>query len=223
MKREEEVEVEKVRTDLKELQNVIGNQLAEQANQLFKKILEKRNFTEEEIKNLKRENNELKVKYNEFKAKHDELKLEHDEFKLEYNEWKLEHNELKLKFVKAEREKEVNRKCRYFVGKFLFKLSKKLNYDMLTLSDEYEYRNRQEVKKKIESQLGFVKMKADEFKQISDFRLSSNNDYFHSVEIQSTYDAQIMLSNMDFPKDMEYLRTPLNKALKALQTWDNEN
>ncbi|PKY41959.1 hypothetical protein RhiirA4_417077 [Rhizophagus irregularis] len=72
-------------------------------------------------------------------------------------------------------------------------------------SDEYEYGNRQEVKKKIELRLEFVKMKADEFKQISDFRLSSN-DYSHSVKNQSAYDAQVTLSNMDFPKDMEYLR-----------------
>src|SRR5205814_177260 len=117
----------------------------------------------------------------------------------------------------------VNRKCRDFVGRFLFKLLKKLNYDDIhMLSDEYEYGNYQEVKKKIESKLEFVKMKANEFKQISDFRLSSN-DYSHGVKKQSVYDAQVMLSNMDLPKDMEYLRTPLNKVLKALQIWDKEN
>ncbi|CAB4386746.1 unnamed protein product [Rhizophagus irregularis] len=85
-----------------------------------KRVEKKEEEVEEEIKNLNQENNELKVKY----------------------------NELKLKFVKAEREKEINRKCRDF-------------------SDEYEYGNRQEVKKKIELRLEFVKMEADEFKQIS--------------------------------------------------------
>ncbi|PKY54393.1 hypothetical protein RhiirA4_473192 [Rhizophagus irregularis] len=104
---------------------------------------------EEEIKNLNRENNELKVKYNELKLEHDELKLE--------------HNELKLKFVKAEREKEVNRKCRDF-----------------------------EVKKKIESRLEFVKMKADEFKQISDFRPLSSNDYSYGVKNQKEVDYPLM-------------------------------
>jgi hypothetical protein len=37
----------------------------------------------------------------------------------ENNELKVKYNELKLKFVKAEREKEVNRKCRDFVGRLL--------------------------------------------------------------------------------------------------------
>jgi hypothetical protein len=47
---------------------------------------------------------------------------------------------IELKFVKAEREKEVTKKGRDFVGRFLFKLSKKLNYDDIRkLSDEYEY------------------------------------------------------------------------------------
>ena len=50
----------------------------------------------------------------------------YDELKVKYDELKLGHNELKLKFVKTEREKEVNRKCRDFVGRFLFKLTKKL-------------------------------------------------------------------------------------------------
>ncbi|GBC07604.1 hypothetical protein RclHR1_07560008 [Rhizophagus clarus] len=230
-KKEKEVAeslVDQVRTDIIELQTVIGNQNTEQTNQLFEKIIDKLNRIEEEIKDLKLENNKLRVEYNELKIKYNKLQSDHDELKLDHNVLKLEHNEMKLKFdemkfVKSEREKEVNRKCRDFVGRFLFKLSRKLNYqDIYMLSEEYEYGNRQEVKNKIEAKLGFVKMKAYEFKQISDFRLTSN-DYSHDIKNQSAYDALIMIDNMDFPKEMAHLKAPFTKVLKALQIWDTEN
>ncbi|GES99763.1 hypothetical protein RCL_jg2728.t1 [Rhizophagus clarus] len=206
-KKEKEVAeslVDQVRTDIIELQTVIGNQNTEQTNQLFEKIIDKLNRIEEEIK-------DLKIKYNKLQSDHDELKLDHNVLKLEHNEMKLKFDEMKLKFVKSEREKEVNRKCRDFVGRFLFKLSRKLNYqDIYMLSEEYEYGNRQEVKNKIEAKLGFVKMKAYEFKQISDFRLTSN-DYSHGIKNQSAYDALIMIDNMDFPKEMAHLKAPFTK------------
>ncbi|RGB35497.1 hypothetical protein C1646_814691 [Rhizophagus diaphanus] len=117
-------QVDQVRTGLNELQSVIGNQIPEQENQLFKKIFDILNLIEE------------------FEAGKQLIE-----------------------------EKEVNRKCRDFVGRFLFKLSKKLDYDdFRKLSDEYEY-------------------------GIFNFRPISSNDYSYGVKNQSAYDAQVILSN----------------------------
>ncbi|PKC03793.1 hypothetical protein RhiirA5_423224 [Rhizophagus irregularis] len=101
----------------------------------------------------RREKRRQKREKKRVEKKEEEVEEEIKNLNQENNELKVKYNELKLKFVKAEREKE---------------------------SDEYEYGNRQEVKKKIELRL--------------------------DVKNQSAYDAQVTLSNMDFPKDMEYLR-----------------
>ncbi|GET03477.1 hypothetical protein RCL_jg22444.t1 [Rhizophagus clarus] len=128
------------------------------------------------------------------------------------------------KYTEQEKEvKEVIRKFRDFVGKFLYILLRKLNYtNVQTLSDDLKYCDQRKIKNKIESQLGFVKMKANELKQLSDFRLSSK-DYSHGEKNQSAHDAQVILSNMNFRKDMQYLKVPLNKVLMALQAMDNEH
>jgi len=62
-------------------------------------------------------------------------------------------------------------------------------YDtVLALSEDYQYDNRREaIKVQLKSKLEFVKVKADEFKQLSGFRFNYN-DYSHGIKNQSAYD-----------------------------------
>ena len=78
----------------------------------------------------------LEESIHELESEHDKLKLEHDKLKSGYDKLRLKFVDLEQKyqelydeFTQNKQERELYRKCRDFVARFLYELAQKLKFN----------------------------------------------------------------------------------------------
>ena len=81
----------------------------------------------------------MKLEYNKLKLEHDKLKSEYNKLRWKFIDLEQKYQKLRDEFTHDKQEREVYRKCRNFVARFLYKLAQKLKFN--NVLDFYEAYN----------------------------------------------------------------------------------
>ncbi|CAI2172905.1 14373_t:CDS:2 [Funneliformis geosporum] len=184
-------------------------------DQKYTKLLEDNEKLKEEVAKLKEDKETLKQKIERM-----EQELKESKKKSEIMEQELKESKQKSEII--EQRNEIHRRFRDFVGRFLYIIATKLNFESIEgfcLSYRYSQGDKKKnLDEKLSTLLRNVGMKIEEFELLQQFKLK-RNEMFHGKKRQNEDEARKMLKEMNFPDDMNYLKDPLNKALMALKTW----